>query len=96
MADEPRPDDQEYRRRLFSDVWGEAPDDSSFPGPKDDVDLPPLIERGMNGVRLDQLERSLREARAELDDLRASVRGLSSTIERIARRLQMSGYTENT
>ena len=96
MADEQQPAEQDDSRKLFKDVWGEAPAGDYPAGRGETLDMPPLVEREMGSVRLDQLERSLKEARSEIDQLRTSLREISSTIERIAHRLQLDGYTEAT
>ncbi|MGH2710236.1 MAG: hypothetical protein ACRDH9_03405 [Actinomycetota bacterium] len=96
--DNSTPDDQQDRRRLFSDVWGPQTTDQDLPArSRKDVDMPPLVERAPSGdARLDTLEASLRDIRNDLEGLRASHADLRDIIERIARRLQLAGYSETT
>jgi len=95
MTDRRTPDEQDDRRRLFKDVWGTPPGEHAFANSKDAVDMPPLVERGpVENARLEQLERSLRDARSEIAELRTSLNEVTGAIQRIARRLQLTGFSE--
>jgi len=96
MSDERQGDGGEQdRRELYRDVWGSAPAERSFAERKQPADMPPLVERGsIDHSRLEQLERSVRDVRSQVEELRGAVAEMQVTIERIARRLQLAGYTE--
>jgi hypothetical protein len=102
MADNSSSEEQADRRRLFKDVWGAQADERAIVprSRKASEDMPPLVEEHSSDRRLGEMEKSLLEARTEIEALRiameAAILEMRTAIERIASEARATGYTETT